>query len=75
MSDREPAFVRCIILEEREISLHIQQDQARGGEVRCWIPRSQIDHISKKGKNAKGDMEAEIEMTEWIAEQKGLDYK
>lgn len=74
MSDREPALVRCEILEERERSIHILQRQARGGEKREWLPRSQLEHISKR-KNEEGKWEADIEMPEWLADEKGLDYR
>lgn len=71
----EPAMVRCIILEEREISLHIEQEQARGATLRVWIPRSQLDHISKRGSSKTGfGVDATIEMPEWLANDKGLDY-
>lgn len=71
----EPARVRCIILEERDISLCIEQAQARGSTLRVWLPRSQLEIISKKGSSKTGfGVDATIEMPEWLANDKGLDY-
>jgi hypothetical protein len=66
---KEPAKIRCTIIEEREMSLWIEQKQPRGGTLRVWIPRSPLDHISKR----EGEMTSTIEMPEWLAEAKGLD--
>lgn len=67
--DKEPAIVRCRIVHETDKALLIEQ-----GVTQTWIPRSQLDHISKKGKHAKGGFEAEIEMPEWLADDKGVEY-
>jgi hypothetical protein len=57
--------VRCTILEERDISLCIEQ-----GGSRVWLPRSGCANISKR----PGAMASSIEVPEWLAEGKGLDY-
>lgn len=73
--DLEPARVECIILEEREKSLHVRQEQPRGGNVDVWLPRSQLEHISKDGKDKEtGHVKARIEMPEWLADQNNLNY-
>lgn len=39
------------------------------GDVRCWIPKSQIHDDSDV---YEGDQEGEIIIPEWLAEEKGL---
>lgn len=70
MSGRELCQVKCTIIDDsRDTSLQIEQRQARGGKLVVWIPRSQIEHISKRA----GDMNTTIEMPLWLVESKGLD--
>ena len=63
---KPPVKVRCTIVEEREISLCIEQ-----GESRVWVPRSGCFQISKED----GLMASIIEMPVWLAEAKELDYE
>jgi hypothetical protein len=67
----EPVTVRCTIVEERELALQIEQSHARGGTLRVWVPRSQLEHIAKR----QGAMNSSITMPEWLAEAKGLDFE
>jgi hypothetical protein len=67
----EPVTVRCTIIEERELALCIEQSQARGGSLRVWMPRSQLEHISKR----QGTMNSKLEVPEWLCIAKGLDYE
>lgn len=71
----EPVKVYCVIMEERERSVRIIQEQARGAVKDVFIPRSQIEHKSKNGKQVFGGIEGNIEIPEWLAEEKGLDYE
>ena len=66
---KEPVTVRCTIIEEREMSLWIEQKQARNGKLQVWIPRSPLNHISKR----EGEMASTIEMPEWLCIAKGLE--
>lgn len=65
------AKFRCRILEEREKAIRVKQEIHNRGVVECWIPRSQIDHISKLPDGQPG-IPATITASEWIMEQKGL---
>ena len=71
---QELAKVRCTILEDSRdtgLAFQIEQSQARGAILRVWIPRSQVEHISKRD----GVMASMLELPEWLAEAKGLDYE
>jgi hypothetical protein len=70
VNDRELCQVKCTILDDsRATALQIEQRQARGGKLVVWIPRSQVEHISKR----KGHMNTTLEIPLWLVESKGLD--
>lgn len=68
--EREPAFVRCVIKREKAKAILIRQN-----ELEVWLLRSQCFRISKIAKDDDGIWEVEIEMPEWLAEEKGLIYQ
>jgi hypothetical protein len=70
MSSEETAKVKCVILEERRLAIQIEQKQGRNSKIVVWIPRSQIQHVSRQ----KG-YPTTIELPEWLAEEKGLNYE
>ena len=74
--DNDPARVKCVIIRETEKALLIRQDQKEiNATQEVWVPRSQCSHISKLGRNKTGFFDATIEMSEWLAEEKELDYQ
>lgn len=79
----EEVEVRCCIIEKREASLHITQEQSvriRGrihkvnNEV--WIPRSQVSYHIVYGinKNNPDLKDARITIPQWLADEKRLEY-
>jgi hypothetical protein len=70
MSGSELCQVKCTIIDDsRDTALQIEQRQARDSKVVVWIPRSQVEHISKR----PGHMNTIIEMPLWLVEAKRLD--
>ena len=59
--------VNCILIQDRPMALLILQD-----EIEVWIPRSLLEHISKRDNGFL--VELKVDMPEWLAEEKGLDY-
>jgi hypothetical protein len=68
MSNRDYASIPCRIIEERPLSLRVEQ---AGSEF--WLPRSQVKCISRHEDHPKGGRRATIEMPWWLAEEKGLE--
>lgn len=68
--------VECVIIKETDMALRVSQP----GLSAIWIPRSPLNHISKRpvdnwsGRTA-GFKQATIDMPLWLAEQRGLDYE
>jgi len=50
------------------MALLISQD-----ENEVWVPRSLLDHISKRDNGFLTEMK--VDMPEWLADEKGLDYE
>ena len=48
------------------------RDQKHAG-FQVWIPKSQINHISRRAPIAGQWTECEVTMSDWIAKQKGLE--
>ena len=79
MSNSFSVEVWCVILKETEMALQVQQ-AIHGRHEKSdpvWIPRSQLDHISKKGfnKENRAHKDATITMPSWLAETKGINYR
>ena len=67
---RELCQVKCTIIDDsRDTALQIEQRQARDSKVVVWIPRSQVEHISKR----PGHMNSTLEIPLLLVEVKGLD--
>lgn len=75
--DREPAIVRCIVMENDSTkrAVRIRQDKSETHYVDVWIPRSQIEGIIRQGKDLDGNDLAEVEVPAWLADKEGLEYK
>jgi hypothetical protein len=59
-------------LKESAEAIQLRQSIPNRGPVTAWVPLSQVDHISKHGKNKDGETPCVVTMTDWIAEQKGF---
>lgn len=76
MSRQELVKVECVILKETDMALRISQP----GLSALWVPRSLLSHISKKpidnwcGRTS-GFRNAAIDMPQWLAKERGLDYE
>ena len=66
--EREPAIIRCLLLEETNRAVLLSQ-----GDRTVWLPRSQCDHITRLHRDdTSGHFLVEVEMPDWVAEEKGL---
>lgn len=68
--------VKCVIIKETDAALRVSQP----GRSAIWIPRSPLNHISKRlvdnwSGRTSGFKQATIDMPQWLAGKKGLDYE
>jgi hypothetical protein len=62
--------VNCLLVHETQDGVLICQRQRSS-----WIPRSQIQHISKCSTEDSGSVDTIVTMPCWFAEEEELDYK
>jgi hypothetical protein len=67
--DGETTIIEGKVKRETDMAILIQVDGEPDNEV--WLPKSQIEWESSGGIYSIGD-ELEIEIPQWLAEQKGL---
>lgn len=69
-NDTELAYVRCVIIHRTENAMLIRQ-----GVKEFWVPRSLCrTSILGFNKDNPSRRDATVEMPEWLAEEKGIDY-
>lgn len=73
---KEPMKVRCWIIEQRDKAIKVSKlppDRLSTDTMDfIWLPRSQLEHISKDPPLPNGWIPAIITMPEWLAEEKKL---
>lgn len=72
--NEETVKVRCWLIEEREKAILISMlpPDKNVEHFNIWLPRSQLEHISKEPALSNGWRECIITMPLWLAENKKL---
>lgn len=61
------------IIKESEMAYYLSQ-KIRNDDTRAWIPKSMIDYIKKHPRNKDGTQSCDIQIPDWLAEQKMFNF-
>lgn len=65
------AKFKCRIIDETDGAIKVRQEIPNRHALETWVPRSQIDHISKLP-DGKPGIPATITCADWIIDKKGI---
>jgi len=68
----EPIKIRCWIAGSTDKAYQVSKTPQDRSHILVWIPRSQLEHVSKEPAKPGEWQEATITMPLWLAEDKDL---